>query len=109
VEEVAYDTARVRRLDALQRLLYYLDISLLSLLWGGAVLLVLLTGRLLFFPKMTFQGKVLLFCALAGFAGSLLGLWAAGTFVAHIFWRVLWAGTAAGYLVALVQNLFQES
>jgi cell division protein FtsX len=108
VEEAGFDRARVDRLTVLQRWLYQSELALLALLWGVSVVLVLLMGRLLFFPRGALPGVRLLSGVLAGAAGGAGGALLSRGLVATLSWRALLAAAAAGLLLTLIQHSFQE-
>jgi len=109
VERVAYDTSRVGRLDVSQRVLYELDLALLSVLWTTGFLLVLLGGRLLFFPKGLFPAGRVFAAAFAGAIAGAGGLAAAQHFHGVFHLPLLAAGAVAGLLVVLIQGVFQDA
>ncbi|MBI4397485.1 MAG: hypothetical protein HY548_10345 [Elusimicrobia bacterium] len=109
VDHIGYDKPRVERLSLLQQVLYRLELALLSILWVTGFLIVVLAGRVLFFLRTPLRfGRVLVSVSFGVF-GGLLGVFLSQRFVSPCSLKNLWAGAAAGLLLALLEEAFHES
>lgn len=102
VAQVDYDQLRVESLTFLQRILYQLDLILQAFSWIGALLLVTLGGRLLFFPQGLFPKGKLLAGVLSGFLGG-----TAGSLVCRFWMPFSWGGVLVGTVVGLLMVLWR--
>jgi cell division protein FtsX len=109
VDSVDYDRSRVERLNALQRALHQLEFALLAVFWVAAVCLVILAGRLLFFPEGPLPERRILACCLAGLAGGAGGTALSQRFIPAFYGWTLWLGLGVGLLTALLQANAQDA
>ncbi len=108
VDKIGYDKPRVKRLTMIQRVLSIFDLTVLGLMWVTALLLVILTGRLLFFTRGPFPKHQLILSVAIGFLGGSLGSVLSQRFVLTFSWHVLWSGAVIGLLLVLWQSAFQD-
>jgi hypothetical protein len=108
IDRVGFDQARVERLNAVQRMLYQLELALLALVWGTALLLVILLGKALFFPNGVLPDRLLWHSTGAGLVGGAVGVALAMRFSTVFMGRAMWSAAAVGLLVALLRDVLQE-
>jgi hypothetical protein len=104
VDRVGYERERVGRSDILQRLYHQLGFLFTILLWAGSLIFFILVGRVAFFPRGPFPGRILISALVLGTLGGSLGAWAGQQWVAVFTPAVLGVGPAVGLILALIQE-----
>lgn len=103
VEEIVYDIEKAKHMDWLKKRSSQLDLAVYLVYSVGILLIILLLGRVLFFPKsMPSLMMIIATCAICGVC-SVTGCWVAVIFVSNLLLKSVAVGLGGGVCLGLAQ------